>query len=106
MIGRPIASLLPADRQDEEPNILARLRRGERIDHYETIRRRKGGSLVEISLTVSPIRNAEGRIVGASKVARDITERRRAQEQQRLLLREMSHHLGRASCRDSVCLYV
>lgn len=93
MIGRPIATLVPADRHDEEPTILERLRRGERIDHYETVRRRKDGSLIEISLTVSPIRNAEGRIVGASKVARDITERRRAHEQQRLLLKEMNHRI-------------
>jgi PAS domain S-box-containing protein len=93
MIGRPIATLVPEDRHDEEPNILDRLRRGERIDHYETVRRRKDGSFVEISLTVSPIRNAVGRIVGASKVARDITERRRAHEQQRLLLKEMSHRI-------------
>ncbi len=93
MIGRPIATLLPADRHDEEPKILERLRRGERIDHYETVRRRKDGSLVEISLTVSPIRNAAGRIVGASKIARDITERRRAHEQQSLLLKEMSHRI-------------
>lgn len=93
MIGRPIATLIPADHADEEPKILTRIRRGERVDHYETVRRRKDGSLVEISLTVSPIRNAAGRIVGASKVARDITERRRAEEQRRLLLREMSHRV-------------
>lgn len=91
MIGRPIATLLPADRHDEEPKILERLRRGERIDHYETVRRRKDGSLVEISLTVSPIRNAAGRIVGASKIARDITERRRAEQKERLLAREVDH---------------
>ena len=73
--------------------ILSRIRRGERVGHYETIRRRKDGSLVEISLTVSPIRNAAGEIVGASKIARDISERRRAQEQQQLLLREMNHRI-------------
>ena len=73
--------------------ILERIRRGERIDHYETIRRRKDGSLVEISLTVSPIKNAQGKVVGASKIARDITERRRAQEQQRLLFREINHRV-------------
>ncbi len=79
--------LIPLDRQSEEPDILARVRRGERIDHYETIRRRKDGSLVEISLSVSPIKNREGRVIGASKIARDITERRRAEEQQHLLIR-------------------
>ena len=73
--------------------ILARLRKGERVEHFDTIRRRKDGGLVDISLTISPIRNSAGQIVGASKVARDITERRRAQEQQRLLLREMNHRV-------------
>ncbi|HTN62247.1 MAG TPA: PAS domain S-box protein [Devosia sp.] len=92
-IGRSVAMLVPADRHDEEPNILSRIRRGERIDHYETIRRRKDGSLVEISLTVSPIRNRAGRVIGASKIAHDITDRRRAEEQQHLLLREMDHRV-------------
>src|SRR5882762_9214087 len=92
-IGEHITMLIPTERQDEEPTILARIRRGERIDHYETIRRRKDGSLVEISLTVSPVKNAEGEVVGASKIARDITERRRAQEQQALLLGEMKHRV-------------
>jgi PAS domain S-box-containing protein len=79
-IGRPVTILIPADRQDEEPNILARIRRGERIHHYETVRRRKDGSFVDISLTVSPVRDGLGRIVGASKIARDITERKEAQQ--------------------------
>ncbi|MBB3452645.1 PAS domain S-box-containing protein [Rhizobium sp. BK313] len=92
-IGQPIVMLIPLDRQSEEPDILARVRRGERIDHYETIRRRKDGSLVEISLSVSPIKNREGRVIGASKIARDITERRRAEEQQHLLIREMDHRV-------------
>jgi PAS domain S-box-containing protein len=93
VIGKPVTLLIPMDRHDEEPDILSRIRRGERIDHYETVRRRKDGSLVEISLTVSPIKDAEGTVVGASKTARDITERRRAQEQQNLLVREMSHRV-------------
>src|SRR6195256_3291917 len=93
IIGKPVTVLIPSDRHDEEPHILERILRGERIDHYETIRRRKDGSLVEISLTVSPVKNAEGEIIGASKIARDITERRRAQEQQALLLGEMKHRV-------------
>jgi len=93
VIGKPITILIPDDRLDEEPAILARIRRGERVEHFDTIRRRKDGSLVEIGLSVSPIRNAAGQIVGASKVARDITERRRAHEQQQMLLREMDHRI-------------
>jgi PAS domain S-box-containing protein len=92
-IGKPVTILIPEERHGEEPNILARIRRGERIDHYETVRQRKDGSAVDISLTVSPVRNPEGTIVGASKIARDITERRRAEEHQRLLLREMDHRV-------------
>jgi two-component system, chemotaxis family, CheB/CheR fusion protein len=92
-IGKPITILIPPDRVDEEPEILARIRRGERIDHYDTIRRRKDGRLIDISLTVSPLKDADGRIVGASKIARDITERKRAQEQQKLLVKEMKHRI-------------
>ena len=78
-IGRTIAELvIPDDRQDEEPQILARLRRGERVDHFETVRRRKDGSLLDISLTISPVKDQTGTIIGASKIARDITERKRA----------------------------
>ena len=69
------------------------MRRGERVDHYDTVRRRKDGSLIDISLTVSPLKDADGRIVGASKIARDITERKRAQEQQKLLVNEMKHRI-------------
>jgi PAS domain S-box-containing protein len=71
--------LIPEDRQQEEPQILARLRKGERIEHFETIRRRKDGQLVDISLTISPIRDHHGRIVGASKIARNISLQKRAQ---------------------------
>lgn len=92
-IGQFVAMLIPEDRHDEEPNILGRIKRGERIDHYETVRRRKDGSLVDISLSVSPVRNRAGQVVGASKIARDITDRRRAEEQQHLLLREMDHRV-------------
>ncbi|ULA58674.1 MAG: hypothetical protein LZF60_80066 [Nitrospira sp.] len=74
MIGQPVLRLIPQDRQNEEPRILERLRRGERIDHYETVRKRKDGTLVEISLSVSPIKDRDGRIVGASKIARAISD--------------------------------
>ena len=93
VIGKPVTILIPVDRHDEEPAILARIRRGEHVDHYETIRQRKDGSLVDISLTISPVRDPDGKIIGASKIARDISERRRAEEQQRLLLREMDHRV-------------
>ena len=78
VIGQPVTILMPPERVDEEPGILERIRRGERIDHYETVRRRKDGTLLDISLTVSPIIDGSGKVVGASKVARDITERKRA----------------------------
>jgi PAS domain S-box-containing protein len=67
VIGKPVTILIPPERQDEEPAILARIRRGERIDHYETIRQRKDGSLIDISLTVSPIKDAQDKIIGAAK---------------------------------------
>jgi PAS domain S-box-containing protein len=91
VVGKPITILIPPERQDEEPTILERIRRGERIDHYETIRQRKDGSLINISLTVSPVRNAEGKIVGASKIARDISERKRSEEHIDMLAREAEH---------------
>ena len=79
-IGKNILLIVPPDRRDEEATILARLRRGERIDHFETVRMRKDGSRLDISLTISPVKDASGRVVGASKVARDITGRREAEE--------------------------
>jgi PAS domain S-box-containing protein len=99
VIGKPIHILIPEDHINEEPTILARLRRGERVEHYETVRRRKDGTLIDISLTVSPIRGADGTIIGASKIARDITERRRAQRAldegaERLRLALAAAHLG------------
>jgi PAS domain S-box-containing protein len=92
-LGKPITMLMPPERQNEEPAILARIRRGERVDHYETVRQRKDGSLIDISLTVSPIKDANGQVVGASKIARDISEHKRAEERQNLLLREMNHRI-------------
>jgi PAS domain S-box-containing protein len=86
-IGRPITMLMPPDRQDEEPGILERIRRGAPIEHYETVRQRKDGTLLDISLTVSPLRDGRGNVVGASKIARDITEWKRAQQHREELLR-------------------
>lgn len=80
VIGQPVTMLMPPDRVNEEPSILARLRAGEKIDHYETIRQRKDGQLLDISLSISPLFDAHGRIVGASKIARDITDRKRAEQ--------------------------
>ena len=91
VIGQPITILIPSDRQHEEPVILERLRRGERIEQFETVRQRKDGSLIMISLTVSPVTNAAGSILGASKIARDITERKRSEEQIVTLAREAEH---------------
>jgi PAS domain S-box-containing protein len=90
-IGEPITLVIPQGRQDEERAILTRIRRGERIEHFETERQRKQGSLIVVSLTVSPVKNAEGKIVGASKIARDITEQKRSQEQIATLAREAEH---------------
>jgi PAS domain S-box-containing protein len=90
-VGQPITIVIPLDRQDEERTILTRIRRGERIDHFETVRQRKHGSLITVSLTVSPVRNAEGKVVGASKIARDITEQKRSQEKISALAREAEH---------------
>jgi PAS domain S-box-containing protein len=77
-IGQHITLLIPPDRLDEETTILSRLRKGERVDHFETVRRRKDGRLVDISLTVSPVKDQDGRVIGASKIARDVTDRKRA----------------------------
>jgi PAS domain S-box-containing protein len=86
MIGQSIRKLLPEERQSEEDVVLARIRRGERVEHYETIRQRKNGERFPVSLTVSPILDAAGRVMGASKIARDITERVRTDEERRRLL--------------------
>jgi len=91
VIGKPITILIPPERLDEEPAILERIRRGQRVEPYETVRVRKHGSLIDISLTVSPVRNAQGKVIGASKIARDITERKRAEQQIILLAREAEH---------------
>lgn len=90
IIGKPVTILFPPGREDEEPGILARIRSGERIHHYETVRRRKDGSLLDISLTVSPVRDGAGNVVGASKIARDITDRKETERK----LRESEQRLS------------
>ena len=89
-IGKPITIVIPEDRQSEEHEILARVRRGERLDNFETARRRKHGSLIAVSLTISPVKNAEGKVVGTSKI-RDITERKRNDQHIATLAREAEH---------------
>ncbi len=85
MIGKPLATLVPADHPNELPPIMERLKRGEQIDHFETVRVHKNGGRIDVSLTISPIKNAAGAIIGASKIARDITARKRKAEAQRFL---------------------
>lgn len=85
-VGRHITLIIPEERHGEEGEVIARIRRGDRVDHFETVRRRKDGGLVHVSITVSPIRNASGTIVGASKVARDISERKRVDEEREEML--------------------
>ena len=101
VVGKSITILIPPERQDEEPDILARIKRGEPIQHYETVRRHKDGRRIEISLTVSPIMDGAGAVVGASKIARDITQRKRAEESQ-AALHEFTDRLFRAGTVDDV----
>jgi PAS domain S-box-containing protein len=91
ILGRPVALLIPADRQDEEQRILERVKRGERIQPYDTVRQRKNKSLVDIFVTTSALRDPTGKIIGTSKIARDITDRKQAEEAQRLLAHEVDH---------------
>lgn len=100
MIGRSIRTIIPLDRQSEEDDVLARVRRGERVDHFDTVRQRKDGRLIDVSLTISPVKDGSGRITGASKIARDVSERKRAEDmlQQSLQLKDqflsmVSHEL-------------
>ena len=88
-VGRHITLIIPEDRLAEEDEVIARIRRGQRVEHFDTVRRTKDRRLVDVSITVSPVKDSRGRIVGASKIARDITERRRLdEERQQLLARE------------------
>jgi PAS domain S-box-containing protein len=93
IIGQPIACLLPPDRRDDLPTILDTVRRGGRVDHFETERIRKDGRRIHVSVTVSPIRDPDGHIIGASKVARDVTERRHAEEAKDQFLAMLGHEL-------------
>src|ERR1700731_4568960 len=90
-VGQNIILIIPPDRRDEERTIVEQLTRGERIDHFETVRMRKDGSLLDVSLTISPMKDASGRVVGASKLARDITERKRAEEALRQAQTDLAH---------------
>lgn len=94
IIGKPITTIIPPELHAEEVDILARLRRGERIDHYETVRLAKSGRRIDISLTVSPIRGEDGEIMGASKIARDITLRKRSEERLREADRQKDEFLA------------
>jgi PAS domain S-box-containing protein len=93
IIGKSVTTLIPLERQHEETEILERIQRGEKIHHFETVRVHKGGCDVHISLSVSPVKGIEGRVTGAAKIARDITERKRAEETQRLLINELQHRV-------------
>lgn len=99
MIGKPLSVLIPSDRPDEEPDILARLRGGDSIDHYETIRLAKDGRMIQVSLTASPIKDADGNVVGYSKIARDITDRMQAEAEREALLK--SEHDARAQAEEA-----
>lgn len=94
VIGKSITIIIPPDRLEEEPNILGRLRRGERVDHFETVRRRKDGRLIDISLTISPVRDAQGNVIGASKIARDISGRKRTEEAIQVLNTQLTADLA------------
>ena len=106
MIGRPIAVLFPPDRLHEEDRILAQLQRGERVENFETVRRRKDGREIHVSVTISPVRNESGRIIGASKIARDVTEKNRTEaalrdlnENLELRVAQRTRELGEANAR-------
>ncbi|MFA6082733.1 PAS domain S-box protein [Mucilaginibacter sp.] len=93
MIGQTIYKIIPPDRQEEEPAILARLKKGERVHHFETKRLTKGGQLLDVSLTISPVKDKEGRIIGLSKIARDITEKKMEEQRKSDFIGMVSHEL-------------
>lgn len=93
MIGQSILKIIPQDRLDEEPTILSQLRQGLRVDHFETLRRRKDGTLIDVSLTISPIKDSAGKVIGLSKIARDITEKKQAEKKKDEFIGLVSHEL-------------
>jgi PAS domain S-box-containing protein len=93
MIGQPITRIIPLDLREQEVEILSKLKRGERIEHFETVRVAKDGHLVEVSLTVSPLHDDDGHLIGASKIGRDITEQKKADRTRQLLLNELNHRV-------------
>lgn len=101
VVGRSILVIIPPDRHHEETEILGKMRRGERVEHYETVRRAKDGRLIDVSLTISPLKLANGEIVGVSKIARDITEKRRVESQQRAL-HELADTVNRAAALPAI----
>jgi PAS domain S-box-containing protein len=88
-VGQPVLMLIPEDRHNEEPTIIERIRRGERVDHFETLRRRKDGTLIDISLTISPVKDRDGVVIGASKIARDISDRKHAEREKQKQTRRL-----------------
>src|SRR5439155_4456348 len=97
-VGKPMLMLIPTERADEEPDILARITRGQSIDHFETVRVRKDGKLIDVAVTISPIKDGRGKIIGASTIARDITERKVAESrlQAQLGRLDQPHQITRA----------
>ena len=93
VVGKSVTILIPPDLRDEELTILERIGRGKSVDHYETVRQCKEGRLINVSLTISPVKNAEGKVVGASTIARDITERKRAEAREKMLMAELDHRV-------------
>jgi PAS domain S-box-containing protein len=93
IMGQSVLNLIPEDRHYEEPMILGRLRNGEKIDHYETIRRKKDGTIIDVSLTISPILGRDGKVIGVSKIARDITEQKRDDQRKSDFIGMASHEL-------------
>jgi PAS domain S-box-containing protein len=93
IVGKSVMTLIPPDREDEEARIIESIRHGKHVEHFETIRQRKDGSQVWVSLTISPLKDARGKVIGASKIARDMTERRRADQHLKTLVGELNHRV-------------